>query len=157
MFCQRNSAFSLLEMMIVIAIMGALTIAVPSIYQWIRYQGVGHAADQLRSDLQLARLMAISRKQVCMIEFNTPGPGQYRNSLSNRVVDLRIYRGGVHFMAEGPDRNKMSSRISFNNRGMAVPAGDIYLSNQDHSRIYRLLVLMPGSISLVQWSGERWH
>jgi hypothetical protein len=157
MFCRRNGAFSLLELVIVIAIMGAVTIAVPPIYRWLRYQGVGHAADQLRSDLQSARLMAIGTRQACMIEFNTPGPGQYRNSLSNRIVDLRIYRGGVHFMAVGPDRDGMSSRISFNSRGMAVPAGDIYLSNQDQSRIYRLLVLMPGSISIFHWNNGRWQ
>ena len=150
-------AFSLLELMIVTAILGVISIGAPAIYQWIRYQGVSHAADQLRCDLQLARLMAISRKQPCKLEFNSPGTGQYRNSLSHQVVDLRIYRGGVRFLPQGPDGNSMSSQISFNSRGMAVPAGDIYLSNEDHTRIFRLLVLMPGSISIFRWERGQWR
>lgn len=150
-------AFSLLELVIVIAILGAASIAAPPIYQWMRYQGVGHAADQLRCDLHLARLMAINRKKTCSLEFDVPAKGQYRNSLSRQVTDLRMYRGGVHFLREGPDQNAMSPRISFNSRGMAVPAGDVYLSDEEQTRICRILVLMPGSISIFSWSGGQWQ
>lgn len=153
----RTKAFSLLEVMIVLAIMGTVVITAPPIYQWMGYQGIGHAVDQLRCDLQLARLMAIRRKQPCTVQLNSPLNGQYRNGITHQVVDLGAYRGGVHFLSEGPDRNKMSSQISFNSRGMAVPAGDIYISNQDHTKIFRILVLMPGSISTYEWSNGQWR
>jgi prepilin-type N-terminal cleavage/methylation domain-containing protein len=150
-------AFTLLEAMIVIAIIGSTFIALPALLQWMNQQGISHAADQLRCDLQLARMMAISHRKACAIQFNVPGKNQYQNSLTQKVVDLGAYKGGVHFLPEGPDRNAMSGQIIFNSRGMAVPAGDIYLANTKESRIYRLLILMPGGISQFRWNGEQWN
>ena len=157
MMMKPNHGFTLLEMMVVIAILGAVIISVPNILQWLRYQGVQHAADQLRCDLQLARMMAIRQKQTCALLFNHPAAGQYTNSLNNKTVHLSAYRGGVHFLRNGPGNDAMSSAIKFSRRGMAVPAGDIYLADQDNQNIFRILVLVPGGISVLRWNGRSWQ
>jgi prepilin-type N-terminal cleavage/methylation domain-containing protein len=152
-----RSGFSFIELMIVIAIMAMVIITAPPMLQWIQQQGVSHAADQLRCDLQLARMTAISRKKPCAIVFNHPGPNQYINSISGKITDLSSYRGNVHFLDDGPDHDRMSEQIVFCQRGMAVPAGDVYLSDENGHKVYRILILAPGSIDLLRWDGRNWH
>jgi prepilin-type N-terminal cleavage/methylation domain-containing protein len=152
-----QSGFSLFEMMVVIAIIGSVIVSAPFLMQRMQLQGVSHAVDQLRGDLQLARMTAIRRKQTCMIVFNHPGPNQYSNSLTGKVVNLNSYRGGVHFLAEGPDHDAMSAKIAFTQRGMAVPAGDVYMSDGSGKIVFRLLVMTPGCIDLFRWDGGKWR
>ncbi len=156
---RKCSGFTLIEMMIVVAIIAVTIIAVPAMLQWFRYRGVGHATDQLRADLQMARMMAISQKRTCTIRWNHPRPNQYTNLLSKQISLLSIYRGGVHFMVQGPDSRSMSSQFSFNRQGMstsAVPV-DVFLSDRDSLSIYRVRVMAPGGISVYRWNGQRWQ
>lgn len=143
----------------VMAVMAAIVIAIPPIIQWMRYQGVSHATEQLRVDLQLARMMAISKKQTCTVRFNAPGPNQYTNMLSNRYTDLSVYRGGVGFLSQGPDGRMMAEEISFNRHGMSttVMPVDIFLCGQDRLNPYRIRVLLPGGISVYRWNGRQWQ
>lgn len=153
----RQAAFTLIELMIVVALIGTVLVTTPALMQWLRQQGVSHAVTQLRTDLQLARLMAINQKQTCSIVFNAPQPNQYTNSLNKRICRLSSYRGGVHFISHGPDGNPMSQRISFSRRGMAVLSADVYLADGQNLSNYRILVLAPGGISVSRWNGERWQ
>jgi prepilin-type N-terminal cleavage/methylation domain-containing protein len=157
MMC-RNSGFTLLETMVVMAVM-TLVIAVPAFYSYFERQGVRLAVDQLRGDMQLARIMAINRKQTCTIVFNHPEPGRYTNSLSRQVVDLAAYRGGVVFMAKGPEGGKTGNKVSFNRQGMSTSAAavDVYLADRKATNIYRIRVLGPGGISVTRWSGNHWY
>jgi Tfp pilus assembly protein FimT len=156
---KRESGFTLIEAMIVMAIMMTAVFVVPAFYSYFNRQGAGLAAEQLRGDLQLARIMAINRKQNCAIVLNRPKSNQYINSLNRQTVDLSLYRGGVNFAAGGPDGGKAGSRIAFNPQGMstsAVPV-NIYLSNRKESVVYRIRVLAPGGISVARWNGAQWH
>ncbi len=159
MLRKRISGFTLMEAMIVLAIMTAVIIAVPPIFNRLGRQGVGHAADQLRSDLQLARMLAINRKQPCAIETNIPQGDQYRNTGNRQVVRLDGYRGGVRFLEEGPDGSDSSGRIVFNRQGMSASAlpSDLFLADKAEQSIYRLRVMLPGGISISRWSGSRWQ
>jgi prepilin-type N-terminal cleavage/methylation domain-containing protein len=153
----QQCGYTLIEVVCVIAIIGSVILAVPLLTQWVQRQGVLLAVDQLLCDLNLARMTAISTKQTCQILFNQPGSNQYRNSVTGKIVDLNSYRGMVRFLQNGPDGDPMSARISFSQRGMAVPAGDAYLADGDSGQIFRILILAPGGIDVFRWEDGNWQ
>jgi prepilin-type N-terminal cleavage/methylation domain-containing protein len=156
---RSKSGFTLMEVMMVVAIVSAVVISVPALHAWMQRQGVGLAVDQLRADLQLARIMAINQKETCAIVFNSPGPNQYTNSLNHQTVDLAGYRGGVRFLTIGPAGGSAKTKIAFNRQGMSTSAAevDVFLTDQVKHAIYRLRVLGPGGISVARWTGGRWY
>jgi len=129
----------------------------PPIFSWMEQQGVSHAANRVCADLQQARMMAIQSKLGCTVALNKPALNQYTILESKKTVDLAQYRGGVRFMPVGPDRNPMSEYITFHRRGMAAPAGDIYLENESGKSIFKIVVLAPGAIAVYRWDNGRWH
>lgn len=156
---KKNKGVTLLEIMIVIGIIGMTIISIPSINAWLGHQGVSLAADQLRGEIQLARVMAINRKQNCAIAVNASGLDQYINTLSQRCVRLSEYRGGVHFLSEGPAGRPAASKIVFNRRGMStsVVPRDLFLADAEMTRIYRIQVRLPGGISVYRWAKDHWY
>ena len=150
--------FTLLELMIVIAIAGMSIILTPPILRWLDQKGVRQAAEQLYAELQLARLTAIRNKKPCGLYFNSPGINQYINTQNNQQINLDQYRGGVHFMQTSPDGKTMSETIRFNRQGMSmsIAPANVYLSDQSGISIYRLRVMLPGGISLDRWKGMGW-
>lgn len=151
--------FTLLEAVMVLAIMSMVVICVPSLHGWFQGQGVGLAAERLRADLQLARIMAINQKRNCAIVFNDPQPNQYRNSLDQRTVDLNTYRGGVGLLTIGPDKQSARTQIAFNSQGMSTSAAavNIFLADQAQHAIYRVQVRAPGGISVARWQSGDWY
>ena len=155
----RIAGYTLIEAMVVISIIAVVVISIPPMLQWLRMQGVSHAVEQLQADLQLARVAAIRHRQTCAVRFDTPGLNQYSVTHNNRSRDLRVYRGDVHFLRQGPDGMKMAAEVNFNSNGMStsvVPA-DIFLSAEDASAIYRIRILLPGGISVYRWIGGHWQ
>ncbi len=153
------SGFSLMEALMVLAILATVVICAPNFYGWFRQQGAGLAAQQLRADLQLARIMAINHKKDCAIVFNDPRPDQYRNSLNQQTVDLSAYRGGVGFLAIGPDKQAARTQITFNCQGMSTSAVavNVFISDQQQHAIYRVQVRGPGGISVARWQAGDWY
>jgi prepilin-type N-terminal cleavage/methylation domain-containing protein len=151
--------FTLTESMVVLAILSAVVISAPAFNGWFQGQGAGLAAEQLRADLQLARMMAINQKRDCAIVLNDPTPNQYRNSLNLQTVDLAAYRGGVGFLAIGPDKDDARTQITFNRQGMSTSAAavNVFLTDQAQHAIYRIQVRGPGGISVARWHGGGWH
>jgi len=153
---KRDTGFTLLELLVVIGIVSTAVIAVLPLHSWIQRQGVGLATEQLRGDLQLARLMAISRKQICSLVINRPSGNQYFNSLNGQTVNLATYRGGVRFLQKGPDGGNAARTITFNRRGMAISFGAVFLADKDMTHIYRVRVMTPGGVSVCRWNGDGW-
>ncbi len=152
----RISAFTLMELLVVIFILSVMMVSVLSIKTFLRPKGVQLAVEQLRADLRLARLMAINNKKSCAIRFNQPQKNQYTNSINGKSSSLEKFRGGVCFLKNGPDGGKMNSTIIFQRRGMARSLGDVYLSDTARSRIYKVRVTVPGNISVYSWNGNDW-
>jgi Tfp pilus assembly protein FimT len=155
----RITGFTLIEALVVVAIIGTIVITIPPIFNWLNRQGVRHAVEQLQADLQLSRVAAIRQGQNCTVRFNFPGANQYFIDPLNRRSDLAAYRGNVHFMKQGPDGQKMTPQVSFNCRGMhttVVPA-EIILGDDDGSVTYRIEILQPGGISVYRWSDGQWR
>lgn len=154
----KHSGFTLLEAALVMAIAGIVMLGAPSVWQWMRMRGSGHAVDQLTADLQLARMMAIRKRSRCSLQMNTPGPNQYANSANGRTATLSAYRGGVHFISRGPDGRSMAARVTFNQQGMStsVVPRDLFVADGSQRVIYRVRVLAPGGISVRRWWNGRW-
>ncbi|WP_432741316.1 GspH/FimT family pseudopilin [Methylobacter sp. G7] len=70
---QKHAGFTLLEVMIVVAIIGILAaIAVPSYQDMLERNRLKQAAEGLKSDMQFARTEAIKRSQTVLVT-RTPG------------------------------------------------------------------------------------
>lgn len=156
---KHDLGFTILEALTVIAILAMAIISVPAFYAWFKSQGAGLAADQLRADLQQARIMAVNQRRTCALEFHMPGADQYTNTLNQRVTILSGYRGGVRFLVKGPDGAAMASQIAFNSQGMSTSAAAsfVFLADEEGQAIYRLRVLGSGGIQVGRWSGEDWR
>jgi Tfp pilus assembly protein FimT len=156
---KHDLGFTMLEALIVIAIMAMVTISVPAFYAWFKGQGAGLAADQLRADLQQARIMAVNQRRTCALEFHMPNVNQYTNTLNQRVTFLSGYHGGVRFLNKGPDGAAMAPQIAFNSQGMSTSAGArfVFLADEEGQAIYRVRVLGPGGIQVGRWSGGDWR
>jgi prepilin-type N-terminal cleavage/methylation domain-containing protein len=155
----QTAGFTLIEAMVVVAIISTTVITIPLLHQWLNRQGVRHAVEQLHTDLQLSRVTAIRQRQTSCVRFNTPGLNQYLIESVNRRCDLAAYRGNVHFLRQGPDGAPMTTKVSFNCQGMnttVVPA-DIFLTDGGGSAIYRIEIMQPGGISVHRWSDGGWR
>jgi prepilin-type N-terminal cleavage/methylation domain-containing protein len=155
----RIRGFTLVEAMVVIAIIGVTIVMIPAVLPWLNRQGVGHAVEQLQTDLQLSRVAAIRQGETSTVRFNTPGPNQYVIGSNNRCCDLAAYRGNVHFLKQGPDGQRMTSQVSFNCQGMhttIVPA-KIFLADGDGEKVYRIEIKQAGGISVCRWCNGRWQ
>jgi prepilin-type N-terminal cleavage/methylation domain-containing protein len=155
----RAAGFTLIEVMVVIALISATVITILPMQQWLNRQGVRHAVEQLQSDLQLSRVTAIRNKETCCVRFDNPAPNQYFIESVNRRCYLSAYRGNVHFLKQGPDGKQMAGKVSFNCQGMSttvVPA-DIFLTDGSGSAVYRIQVKLPGGISVHLWRNRHWQ
>ncbi len=148
---RRENGFTIIELCVVMAIMAILLLTVvPRTRAWLNEQGVRQAVEQLRNDIQRARLTAINQRQNCTITFNNPGANQYTISVPNKTVDLANYKGGVIFMANGPDGVAASNQITFNRRGLAN-AGQVFITNATGRNIFRIQISSAGGVSVRNW------
>ena len=155
----RTAGFTLIEVMVVIAIISAAVITIPPMQQWLDRQGVRHAVEQLQGDLQLSRVTAIRNKETCCVRFDSPASNQYFIESVNRRCNLGAYRGNVHFLKQGPDGKPMAGVVRFNCRGMSttVAPADVFLTDGSGSAVYRIQVKLPGGISVHLWRNEHWQ
>ena len=143
---KNDSGFSLIELIMVILIVGVLTgIAVPGFVAWIPKYRVKDAAQDLYSNIQLAKMEAIKRNTNCTITF-TNGAGandQYVISLINRTINLADYGSDVQFSA-----TPAPTVITFNSRGFVDSAVTVNLTNGANSAAYQVSVLTSGVASI---------
>lgn len=153
------SGLTLLEVLVALAIIAIVSIAIPGFLFSMHQQGPTHAANKLRADLQRARVLAVKQKKVCTVLFNHPGVNQYGTTLNKRIADLAAYKGSVSFLSHGPDGGVMAAEVAFNRKGMSttVVPGNIYITDQGHTSIYRVSVMPPGGILVHRWNGRNWQ
>ena len=155
----NRNGYTLIECMVVTAIIGITIITIPSLAVWIGQQGVALAVDQVTADIRLSRTLAITHKHRCGLRVNSPEPGQYSNTLNGQIGTLSQFRGGVHFLDQGPDGRPAAAEISFNRQGMStsVVPKSLFLADADLLSIYRIQVRLPGGISVHRWANEGWR
>lgn len=156
---ENRHGYTLIECLVVTAIIGMTIISVPSLVVWIGHQGAALAVDQVVADIRLSRTLAITHKRRCGLHVNSPESGQYSNTFNENIGTLAHFRGGVHFLDQGPDGLPAAAEISFNRQGMStsVVPRSIFMADADLYSIYRIQVRLPGGISVHRWANGAWR
>jgi len=126
----RESGFSMIELMIVIAVIGILSLLIiPNMIGWQDSSKLRSAVNHLRDDLQTARSLAIKQNAVVIIQFMAD---EYTIAVQGGQVfirrempaGIRIVLSSTTFADDDLDG---SPDTTFNGRGIPVPgvAGDL--------------------------------
>ena len=158
----NKKAFTLVELMIVIAIIGIIgLIAAPNLVTGLPKYRIKRAARDITSKIRAARSEAIKTADPKNIEFNTT-TNRYKiddqwypeGSLSDH------YGSGVSFgVGNSGETDECTflpdddDSITFNSRGISNNAGEIYLTNTQNAA-YRIQINTAGNIQLQQWTGS---
>jgi prepilin-type N-terminal cleavage/methylation domain-containing protein len=151
---KKQTGFTLLELMIVVAVMGILAAATaPAALRWLNQQSLQSAVYQLSSDLFKAKSLAIRENNFCDVSFFTD-TNQYTLSIGAQTTTLASYRGGVTFIDDPGGSGSMSNptTITFNGRGLCTVPNPVYITNADNLNIYRIQVSGAGGISTSVWN-----
>lgn len=184
---EKNSGFTLLETMIVVAIISILTgITVPNMGKWMANYRLKGVARELVSDMQWTKMAAIKENRDWAITFNPSGTYTIQSSGNDgridtvsdnpppeKTADFSDAKSGVGF-GKGPatidatvDADSFPSdfdgisytgdRVFFNSKGMVNKLGYVYLSN-DIGTVYAVGTnTMVGSIVIKKWTGTAWE
>jgi prepilin-type N-terminal cleavage/methylation domain-containing protein len=150
--CRGSDGFTIVELMIglVIAAIIAGFAVNGSIRSWLDQRGLSTATEQLRGDLQRAKLLAIKRQSNCTLTIDNST--QYTISLSGQVVDLTDFRGNVT-ISTAP-----GSQITFTPWGtcsVTIAAG-IQLTSVANPAQFRVRASLAGAITKQVYSGANW-
>lgn len=165
---QKKSGFTLVELMVVMAIIGVLTLIIgPPVNRWMDERGIHKAASQLAESLQRAKFRAIRLSANCTVAVNQ-GARQYiiteNNPFRQEIVSLDDYRGGIVFLNADPLTGLAASNlITFTRQGLVPPPAAgvdhvIVVSNSMPGitpRTFRVRVSVAGGISIQRWDAAQ--
>jgi len=122
----RNDAgVTLMEIMIIVAIMAILAVvSVPNISRWISSQRLSSTAQQIASEMQIARAKAVSERQNINFTIVT-GMGFYASYQYSPGGQLKHCTHSVTISGVSGD-----NPIVFNSRGMASNDTNVSLINE---------------------------
>ena len=123
----KKEGFSLFELLVVVAIIAVVsTIVAPHVMGWRSSAKLRGAADNLMSDLEMAKIRAVKENSFVAILFN---PGGYRifvdranlwtQDADEPLLKERQLPAGVSFDFAHPDWGFTNNRTRFNSRGRA--------------------------------------
>lgn len=159
---KRESGFTLMEMMAVVAIIGILVaVAIPGFSVWLPNYKLKGAVQDLYSNMQNAKMEAIKANGDYQIEF-FPGSGTYTMTSPGgnvQTVTLADYGYGVSYGdPEGGDEVSYSGdSVTFTSRGLTNNVGGWVRLTNDKNRYYQVGTLITGVIRLQRWNGSSWE
>ncbi len=169
---KARTGFTIVELMIAMAIMAvAMAIAIPTYNRTIKPTAdLKGAARQVYSDIQLARLRAVSRNVPCGLDFDSTADdyivfqdanGSFQYEAGETIVKRVQFAAGYGFAGVGFDTGYgggdgitfnsggVANAFSFSTRGLPSPTGDVYLRNQKNPpEGRRILVHLMGGASI---------
>ena len=131
----KNSGFSLFELMTTIGIIAVLAaIAIPNVISWrsgSQFQGV---VENLRGDLQWAKLKAVQTNGVVTVDFSVSASNdEYRISGGGLTPRTRQLPAGVSIDIGATDFNG-NDFVRFNNRGLPEDTGTVVVDGSPNKR-----------------------
>jgi hypothetical protein len=149
--------FTLIELLLAMAFMVAVAVlAIPAISGMVTNFSGNRAADELVSELHVARSLAVRHGVNATVTFDDPAVGQYTvtwgNPVQVRVLDLARFRGGIRFENNPPlPESPPVAGIVFAPTGLAainpVGWGNVYITDRDNTEDLCIEVTLAGAIS----------
>jgi prepilin-type N-terminal cleavage/methylation domain-containing protein len=181
---KQETGLTLLELLITIMVLAIFaTIAIPNYNAYLPKSRANGAARELFSELQAARMRAISDNNDYVVAFSTlndiyavyddddgDGPETHEKIKSIRIPDTFPGIGFGYVPGNNPSGNPITSEVTFTGNkvtfkptGLASPAGAVYLipgedvgaSRKDRSRA--VTVLLSGRVRLYSHTGTGWE
>lgn len=170
---KSHSGFTLIELMIVIAMIGIMVIiASPRIRTWVPEYRLKSAVNDLQSNMQKARMIAVKENRLVRIRFdNIAPPGFYyfddNNDLAHNPSEFRIdlsrYHSGVNFGSGNAlnnwtpalINNVIPGVISFTSRATS-DADSVYLENENQDICYAITTSIVGTAKVRKFNGTTW-
>lgn len=168
----ENSGFTLIELMIAIAIIGIMTaIAVPAVMNWLPNYRLKAAARDLYSNMQKAKIEAVKSNKDALISFvaGTYVPAGRIGSYQVFVDDSPVngaFDAGEQVLAQINMPKNVSlyfnnfsgNTAGFNSRGLPCSGlGSVQLKN-NNSRYYKISLSSAGNIKIRKSNdGTTWN
>ena len=173
---KTKRGLTIVELMIAMAIMAvAMAIAIPTYNRTIKPTAdLKGAARQVYSDIQLARLRAVSKNIRCGLDFDSTADdyivfedadGSFEYEVGEAIVKRVQFVAGYGFADVSFDANYgggdgvtlsgggVVNAFSFSTRGLPSPTGDVYLRNQKSpGEGRRVLVHVMGGASIEEYN-----
>jgi len=160
--CHKHSGFSLLELMLAVAIFGIIaTVAVPSFQSWSKGYQLKSASNDLYSHMQMAKIGAVKANMPWTVNFNPNGILGYnvRDGAGKTVKTVNFatkYNNTILYKSPTSSTVYDSATLTFNPNGTST-TGSAYITNKSKSGYYKVgLAFTNGSITLQQWNGSTW-
>ena len=144
----KNSGFTLMELMTTIAIIAVLAaIAVPNMIGWRSGTKLQGAVENLRGDLQWAKLKAVQSGLSVTVDFSVSADAdKYQLSGGGLTTRSRQLPSGVRIDLGGTDFNG-NDHVTFNNRGYPINAGKVVV-NSSGGKGREIVLNRVGSINI---------
>jgi len=146
-FCNKQSGFTLIELIVIIAIVAVLAgIAVPNFLSYMPKYRLNGAARQIMGDLMAARMKAVKENTTVTVEWVSNG---YKISTASeeKTIDIRTNYRDVTIGSVSSDSFSSNSfnSISFLSRGTSN-TGSIGLTNSTDSK--KVTVSIAGRVKI---------
>lgn len=144
---KRENGFTLLELMVILAVVAVLaTLAVAGYTALIDGARLSTAANDIKGDLQLARLTAVRRHVTILAYFDDgTGPGgSYSLCVTSKAGEKILTRT----MPEKVSLTGITTPIGFNTLGIASVPGSVKVSITDPAKEKTIAVSAAGNITL---------